>query len=432
LAKKKHRKQHEQHIHELNKHQLSRQQQQEKRQRMFLIIGIAVIAVVGGILGGGWYKNEYLPMREKVISVNDTDFTMGYYVDVLRAQSEVYEQVYGLEPSYYSQILPDQVELFIEQTELMRQAAAGLGITVSDAEVTEAIKEIDSPLAQDYRELLRHDLLVQKLLDEHFEHEVPLSAEQRQVMAMFLESQSQAASVRAGLVKGEDFATMAGDLSLEEASPEGDGGFGWHPRGILSGEFGLTVVEDYAFSAEAGDLSQPLYDEERTKDVGYWLAEFLEKDEDASGELFHVRAMLLGSEEEAQEIRARLEAGEDFAELAEEYSQHDASKEDGGDMGWLGEDDIQPVLVDFILNAEPGSLSEPVKDDTVVTTGGYWLVKVVAVEEDRQISDDDRYFLKTELLGEWTDSLWDDPNNSIESYLTSGQKEWALERALGG
>jgi parvulin-like peptidyl-prolyl isomerase len=249
---------------------------------------------------------------------------------------------------------------------------------------------------------------------------------------MFLESQSQAASVRAGLVNGEDFATMAGALSLEEASPEGDGDFGWHPRGILSGEFGLTVVEDYAFSAEAGDLSQPLYDEERTKDIGYWLAEFLEKDEDASGELFHVRAMLLGSEEEAQEIRARLEAGEDFAELAEEYSQHDASKEDGGDMGWLGEDDIQPVLVDFILNAEPGSLSEPVKDDTVVTTGGYWLVKVVAVEEDRQISDDDRYFLKTELLEEWTDSLWDDPNNSIESYLTSGQKEWALEKALGG
>jgi parvulin-like peptidyl-prolyl isomerase len=432
LAKKKHRKQHEQHIHELNKHQLSRQQQQEKRQRMFLIIGIAVIAVVGGILGGGWYKDEYLPMREKVISVNDTDFTMGYYVDVLRAQSEVYEQVYGLEPSYYSQILPDQVELFIEQTELMRQAAAGLGITVSDAEVTEAIKEIDSPLAQDYRELLRHDLLVQKLLDEHFEHEIPQTAEQREVMAMLLESQSQTASVRAGLVEGEDFATMAGALSLEEASPEGDGDFGWHPRGILSGEFGLTVVEDYAFSAEAGDLSQPLYDEERTKDVGYWLAEFLEKDEDASGELFHVRAMLLGSEEEAQEIRARLEAGEDFAELAEEYSQHDASKEDGGDMGWLGEDDIQPVLVDFILNAEPGSLSEPVKDDTVVTTGGYWLVKVVAVEEDRQISDDDRYFLKTELLEEWTNSLWDDPNNSIESYLTSGQKEWALEKALGG
>ena len=141
MTKKKRRKQHEQHRREPTRHQLSHQQQQKRRQRLFLIIGIAVISVVGGILGGGWYKNEYLPMRETVISVNDTDFTMGYYVDILRAQGGVYEQIYGPEQSsYYLQGLPDQVERFIQQTELMRQAAVGLGIAVSDAEVTGAAR----------------------------------------------------------------------------------------------------------------------------------------------------------------------------------------------------------------------------------------------------------------------------------------------------
>ena len=433
MTKKKRRKQHEQHRREPTRHQLSHQQQQKRRQRLFLIIGIAVISVVGGILGGGWYKNEYLPMRETVISVNDTDFTMGYYVDILRAQGGVYEQIYGPEQSsYYLQGLPDQVERFIQQTELMRQAAVGLGIAVSDAEVTEVFKEGDPSLSQDYRELVRHDLLVQRLLDEHFEQQIPESSEQRHIMAMFLESESQAVSTRASLAEGEDFATLASELSLEKLSPEGEGDFDWHPVGILSERFGLSVVEDYAFSVEAGTLSQPLYDEERVKEGGYWLAEVLEKDEDASGELFHVRVMLLGSEEEAQEIRARLEEGEDFATLAEEYSQHEASREDGGDLDWLGPDDIEPVLEDFILNSEVGTLSEPVRDDTAATTGGYWLVKVVAEEESRQISDDDREFLKAEVLDDWINSLWDDPNNKFESYLSSAQKAWALEKALGG
>ena len=433
MTKKKRRKQHEQHRREPTRHQLSHQQQQKRRQRLFLIIGIAVISVVGGILGGGWYKNEYLPMRETVISVNDTDFTMGYYVDILRAQGGVYEQIYGPEQSsYYLQGLPDQVERFIQQTELMRQAAVGLGIAVSDAEVTEVFKEGDPSLSQDYRELVRHDLLVQRLLDEHFEQQIPESSEQRHIMAMFLESESQAVSTRASLAEGEDFATLASELSLEKLSPEGEGDFDWHPVGILSERFGLSVVEDYAFSVEAGTLSQPLYDEERVKEGGYWLAEVLEKDEDASGELFHVQVILLGSEEEAQEIRARLEEGEDFATLAEEYSQHDASREDGGDLDWLGPDDIEPVLEDFILNSEVGTLSEPVRDDTAATTGGYWLVKVVAEEESRQISDDDREFLKAEVLDDWINSLWDDPNNKFESYLSSAQKAWALEKALGG
>ena len=433
MTKKKRRKQHEQHRREPTRHQLSHQQQQKRRQRLFLIVGIAVISVVGGILGGGWYKNEYLPMRETVISVNDTDFTMGYYVDILRAQGGVYEQIYGPEQSsYYLQGLPDQVERFIQQTELMRQAAVGLGIAVSDAEVTEVFKEGDPSLSQDYRELVRHDLLVQRLLDEHFEQQIPESSEQRHIMAMFLESESQAVSTRARLVEGEDFATLASELSLEKLSPEGEGDFDWHPVGILSERFGLSVVEDYAFSVEAGTLSQPLYDEERVKEGGYWLAEVLEKDEDASGELFHVRVMLLGSEEEAQEIRARLEEGEHFADLAEEYSQHEASREGGGDLDWLGPDDIEPVLEDFILNSEVGTLSEPVRDDTAATTGGYWLVKVVAEEESRQISDDDREFLKAGALDDWINSLWDDPNNKFESYLSSAQKAWALEKALGG
>lgn len=417
---------------ELTRHQLTRQQQQKRRQRLFLIIGISVIAVVAGVTGGGWYKSEYLPMHETVIRVNDTEFTMGYYVDMLEVQGRVYKQIYGADQAYqYLRPLASQVEQFIEQTELMRQAAADLGIVVSEHEVDEALRESATPLGRDYRELMKHDLLVQKLLDEHFEQEIPVFAEQRHVMAMFLESESQAKGTRARLVEGEDFVTLAGEFSLYDGpSQDGSGDLGWHPKGVLSESFGLSVPEEYAFSAGVGELSQPLYDEARAKDIGYWLVEVLERDEDEQGELFHVQVMLLGSEEEAQEIKAKLEAGEDFATLAKEHSQHEASKEDGGDLGWLTPDDIPENLKDFVLSVEAGTLSEPVRDDTVVTKGGYWLVKVVDKEENRQISDEDRSFLKTKALDEWALSLWDDPENRVESYLDSEKVEWAIDRVM--
>jgi parvulin-like peptidyl-prolyl isomerase len=387
---------------------------------------------VAGVLGGGWYKNEYLPRQEIVIRVNDTEFNMGYYVTQLKVQGEIYQQIYGIsQASMYMTTLADQVEGFIEQTELMKQAALGLGITVTDREVNEALTEGDPPLGKDYSELIRHDILLKKLLDEYFDQEVPLSAEQRHTMAMFLESERQAVNTRARLAEGEDFATLASEFSLYNAPQNGDGDLGWHPQGILLERFGLSVVEDYAFSAEAGTLSQPLLDEERTKDVGYWLAEVLERDQDEQGKLYHVEVMLLGSEEEAQDIRARLEGGEDFATLAKEYSQHSTSKEDGGDLGWLATDDIQENLKDFVLNSEVGTLSDPVWDDMVTTKGGYWLVKVMDKEDNRPISEEDRAFLKNKALSDWITSLSDDPENKVESYLDGSKKAWAVEQAMG-
>jgi len=426
------KKKREEHKREFTKHQMSRWQQQQKRHRLFMIAGISVIAVVAGVIGGGWYRDEYLPMRETVIKVNDTEFSMGYYVDMLELQGQQYMELFPPDQAaMYLETLADQVDQYIQQTELMEQSASDLGIVVSDAEVTAKLNEPDSPLSADYSDMLRRDLLIEKLLSDYFEKQVPTVAEQRHVKAMFLESESQAVSVRARLKEGEDFDTLAEELSLYKFSEEEASDLGWHPETVLSDEFGLFEVEEYTFANEAGSLSQPLEDEGRSKDIGYWLAELLEKDEDLQGELFHIRVMLLGSEAEAQDMRERLAGGEHFADLAEEYSQHTTSQEDGGDLGFLNPDDIQESLKDFVASAEAGDLSEPVEDDMSATRGGYWLVEVAEREDNRQISDEDREFLKAKALTDWDASLREDPANEVESYLDSEKKAWAIEKVLG-
>ena len=409
---------------EFTRRQRSQWQQQKRRQRIVFGVGISIIVTVLGILGAGWYINQYQPLQQTVIRVNDTEFNMNYYVKMLK----YYGEGYSINTMYN---LADEMVRVIEEMELVKQGAVKLGVTVSDSEVDDELKESAPPLSKDYRDLIRAEMLISKLRDGYFEQQVPLSAEQRHIMAMFLESESQAAEVRARLEGGEDFGELAEELSLESFSQGESGDLGWRPRDILPGMIGTSIPEEYAFSAEVGVLSQPIYDEEKFKRLGYWLIEVLETEEESDE--VHLQVILLGSEEEAQRARDRLEAGEDFAALAEELSQHDYSKENEGDLGWLPPGIMTPAFDEFAFDSEVKleTVSEPVRDEVAVTKGGYWLVEVLDKDDDREISDDDRAWLKARAIDEWVISLWDDPENDIESYLDNEKKVWAIEKAVG-
>jgi len=412
---------------EVTKRQLSHWQQQKKRQRIILGLGSFVIAIVLVVIGVGWYFGYYQPLHQVVVKVNSTEFNMDYYIKMLKFYGQGW-------PVQYMDVLADDVVTIIGRNELIRKGALGLGITVNDKEVDEKLKSYDPPLSKDYRDIARTELLVSKLLDRHFEQTVPVFAEQRHIMAMFLESESQVAEVRSRVEVGEDFAELAGELSLDSFSKDEKGDLGWHPEDVLVELLATSIPGEHAFGAEVGVLSQPIYDETNTKGVGYWLVKILDRQQEP--EQVHVQAVLLGSEEEAQDVRARLEAGEDFATLAEELSQHEATRESGGDFDWLSPEDVMPgsafAAWADILELETGVVSEPIRDDTVITTGGYWLLEVLDKEDDKQISDDDRDLLKAVALDEWVLSLWYDYGYEVNSYLTDEMREWAIAKATEG
>ena len=364
---------------EITRRQLSQWQRHKRRQRIIFGLGTFIIVVTISIVGAGWYINQYQPLQQNVITVNDTNFNMDYYVNAL--------EFYGRgQPTYYLYSIAGELVTIIQRNELIRQGAIKLGIDVSQEEVDEELKSRDPPLSKDYRDLVRAEMLIDKLRDEYFDQQVPLYAEQRHIMAMFLESGNQAAGVRARIEGGEDFAGLAGELSLESLSKEENGDLGWRPKGILSILLDTSIIDECAFSSEVGVLSQPLYDEERIKSVGYWIAKVLERKENP--EKAAVLGILLASEEEAQKVRARLEAGEDFATLAQELSQHE-SAEDGGDLGWFTPGDAGPAIDEFVFNheVELGVVSEPIFDDIITSDGGYWLLKVAERKEKREKAD---------------------------------------------
>jgi len=407
----------------LTPHQISHWEQQKKRQRLILMTGISVIVAALAIVIVGWYLGQFKPLRETVIKVNDTEFTMDYYVEMLKIEGS-YHQVPDV--SYVA----DSVLQNIPRNELTRQGALELGISVTDEEVKNVLKENDLPDKEAYRDLVRHQLLIERLMDVHFDPQVPLFAEQRQVMAMMLENEPQALDVRSKLVSGDDFSELAEEMSLELLSRSKGGDFGWVPRTILLEMLPASIV-DVIFDHEVGELSRPIYDEEAEKFVGYWLVEVLERDEDE--EEAHIQIMLLGSEEEALKVRSQLEAGAEWGSLAVERSQVKGVKENKGE--WLVSPGEMNPLVDvyaFDPDTEIGAISEPIRDENITTKGGYWLIKIPDEDTNRRIDTAYRDYLKSKALDEWVASVVDEEDNEIVNYLDAEKISWAIEQAARG
>lgn len=66
-----------------------------------------------------------------------------------------------------------------------------------------------------------------------------------------------------------------------------------------------------------------------------------------------------------------LQNGAHFSALAQQFSQS-ATSAQGGDMGWLTEEQIEPEIMDALIHLEPGQLSIPVR-----TSHGYTIIAFI-------------------------------------------------------
>lgn len=90
---------------------------------------------------------------------------------------------------------------------------------------------------------------------------------------------------------------------------------------------------------------------------------------------FHAAHILVASEDEAKAVKARLEAGEDFATVAKEVST-DPGAANGGDLGWFGPGMMVEPFETAVAAMEPGSLSDPVQ-----TQFGWHIVNLIETRE---------------------------------------------------
>ena len=120
---------------------------------------------------------------------------------------------------------------------------------------------------------------------------------------------------------------------------------------------------------KVGDVSQPLRDQN-----GFTLAKLVDAREESSESVteFKARDILIRKTElvdsaaakaKIDELRARIEAGGDFAEIAREHSEDDMTRANGGDMGWFQAYAWGNAVGDTIMRLKDGELSQPFESD---------------------------------------------------------------------
>ena len=118
---------------------------------------------------------------------------------------------------------------------------------------------------------------------------------------------------------------------------------------------------------------------ERVQDA--WWRQRLEQDAiaavPASQSQVHARHILIATEEDAALAKERLEAGEDFAELAAEMSLDPSAKENGGDLGWFPKGVMTPTFELAAFELAPGQTSDPIQ-----TPFGFHIIEVLEKADD--------------------------------------------------
>ncbi|MDM8532424.1 peptidylprolyl isomerase [Anaerolineales bacterium HSG25] len=112
----------------------------------------------------------------------------------------------------------------------------------------------------------------------------------------------------------------------------------------------------------------------------------------------------------ADEIIGRLEAGEDFAELAEEYSDDPGSRFNGGELGFVTSGTFVESVDKAVFELPLNEVSEPIESQF-----GWHIIEVLE-RGDRELSPSDYEQVQRDTFSEWLADLQSDAN--VEDFWT--------------
>ena len=245
----------------------TRWDEERRGQLVVIALGAAVVIAVALIAIFGYCQTQVRPKGETVLQVGNRSFSLDYLERRLRYDIREGNTTYQANPSQATTLLLNE----IGTEELMRQGAPEKGVDLSEEAIDAEIRRQENVPAnadrntfaiayreavrssglstEGYRDVIAADI-AQNAIQPMFEEQAPKTADQVRFRVIVLATEDEAQAALDRLRNGEDFATVAREVSQHAASREQGGEQDWTPRGVLE-----PVLDEPLFSLEVGQIS---------------------------------------------------------------------------------------------------------------------------------------------------------------------------------
>ena len=403
-----------------NKHHQDRVAR-EHQQRRWLLIGVAVVAVlvVGLVAAGLLQEYVFKPMKavaivdNEKITVSDFEARARFQRHAIITSALQYAQIYqqfGMDPNAILEdadanlaaetLGNDTLDAMINEIVIEKEAIAR-GITVSDEEVEIALQEAFGFYANGTPVPTATATVFPTLT---------VGAQQLTIVA-YTATPTTAPTATATAIPETPVPTATATATAvpptatpePTAPPEPTAGPSATPLPTATA-YTLDVFENnytnYIDEIKAFDFPEKdLRDMYRAKLYRDKMFELLTADVQPIQDQVWARHILVASQEEAQAVYDLLLAGGDWSELAMTYSSDTSNNTNGGDLGWFTRGAMVKPFEEAAFSQEVGTISQPVESEF-----GWHLIQVVGHEE-RPLTATELTQYREVVFGQWLEDV---------------------------
>ena len=314
------------------------------------------------------------------------------------------------------EILLDQITEKLIVEELQLQLADRAGVKISDAELNVTLDRLasnnnmsleefiafienDGGSYEQLREDMRREMRIQRVQRGRVDSSIDITEKEFEaflatdetlaalepellVRQILVKDKSTAQMIIENVKNNEDFGELAQQYSLSSYASSG-GLMAWR-KTVDMPELFEKALEKKAI----GFISEPF-----ESGSGFHILKLEDKrgefvqfeDQWQSRHILLIPSAIRTVEETRQQlsdIRDRVLNGEDFGDLASEFSEDPGSAKQGGDLGWLGKGVLAPEFDETMLNSEIGEISQGFE-----TQFGFHFLEVVG-KRNHELTDE--------------------------------------------
>lgn len=392
----------------VTKKHIARLERERRQINIIRWIAVGSVATVALLLAYGYLKINVLAAREPVAEVNGEQITTGDWQERVRfARVNLYNQLSNL--AFYEQFGMDvsqqqnQIMGTLQQPELLgqqvldemigealiRQEAERRGITVSPEEVDENVQQAfnffpngtETPTVTPTELVVGYPTLNSQQLTLYPSTLTPTAVLTSTPAPTSTPDRSVTATATATVAPPTP--TFVPQSPTATSTPYTLEGFQTQYDESLTTFKSYEISERTLRSVYEMDILRNKLKEDMTKDLANTDAQVL------------VRHILVSDEATAQLVYDQLQAGQDFAKLAVDFSTDPGSAATGGYYDWAPASNYVAEFRNAALTQEIGVIGQPVK-----TEYGYHIIQVIGREE-LPITDSQLEQKKQSTFEEW-------------------------------